>query len=135
MLCSTVFKFPFFSSLSFFHCPAPFFFLFFFFFNNKLLIHCPFFSNLISASLCLYLNTITIGSLPRLFNFNPHFHKISQVYNKTFSIAYVYPSFFFALKYPRCSFQKQPKRLSIWPTTFPNSKQFQILVCESPNIQ
>ena len=27
-------------------------------------------------------------------------------------------------------FLKQPKLLSIWPTTFPNSKQFQIRVCE-----
>ena len=46
------------------------FFLFFFFFHNKLLIQCLFFSNLISTSLCPYLNTITIGSLPSLFNFS-----------------------------------------------------------------
>ena len=79
MLCSTVFKFPFFSSLSFSHCPAPFCFCFFFpFFSFFFIINCSFtvhfFLNLISTSLCLYLNTITIGSLPRLFNFNPYFH-------------------------------------------------------------
>ena len=76
----TVFKFPFFSSLPFFHCPVPF--CFSSFFHNKLLIHCPFFFfNLISISLCLYLNTITIGSLPCLFNFSLYFRRISQVYN------------------------------------------------------
>ena len=81
-------SFPFFS-LSFFHCPVPFFFLFFFFlfsfffsfFHNKLLIHCPFFFNLISTSLCLYLNTITIGSLPSLFNFCLYFRKIKTFLN------------------------------------------------------
>ena len=62
------------SFLSFPLCPFSIvLYLFFsFFFHNKLLIHCPFFFfNLISVSLCLYLNTITIGSLPSLFNFNP----------------------------------------------------------------
>ena len=78
MLCSTVFKLPFFSSLSFFHCPVPFSFSFYFPFF--FIINCPFtvsfffffffFLNLISASLCLYLNTRTIVSLPSLFNFN-----------------------------------------------------------------
>ena len=57
-----------------FHCPVPFF-------KKKIIINCSFtilffffFFNLISASLCLYLNSITIGSLPSLFNFNPFFH-------------------------------------------------------------
>ena len=57
----------------FFHCPVAFCFgftFFFPFFHNKLLIQCPFFSNLISTSLCPYLNTITIGTLPSLFNFS-----------------------------------------------------------------
>ena len=87
MQCSTVFMFPFFSSMSFFHFPVPFFvflFFFFFFFHNKLLLHCTFLKNPISASHCLYPNSITIGSLPRLFNFNPWYHKLSLVYNKTF---------------------------------------------------
>ena len=69
--CSSFF---FYSSLSFFIVLSLFPFIFFIFYN-KLLIHYPFFSNLISASLCLYLNRITIGSLPLLFNFNPYFHK------------------------------------------------------------
>ena len=39
--------------------------------------------------------------------------------------------FFFTLhKISWVFFLKQPKLLSIWPTTFPNSKQFQIRVCE-----
>ena len=83
MLCSTMLKFLFFLFSFFFHlhCPVAFFFLlvffcfhfflsFFFSFHNKLLIQCLFFFNLISTSLCPYLNTITIGSLPSLFNFN-----------------------------------------------------------------
>ena len=74
MLCLTVFKFLFLSSPVLFPLSCTFLVLFSFFlifyFHNKLLIHCPFFSNLISTSLCLYLNTITIGSLPSLFNFN-----------------------------------------------------------------
>ena len=79
--CSSFLSF----SLSLFHCPVPFFcfcFLFSFFF---FIINCSFtalfFFNLISTSLCLYLNTITIGLLPSLFNFSLYFHKISQVYN------------------------------------------------------
>ena len=72
--CSSFFSFFFFPS--FFYCPVRFcfcfhFFFFIFFFHNKLLIQCPFFFfNLISTSLCPYLNTITIGSLPSLFNFS-----------------------------------------------------------------
>ena len=78
MLCSTMFKF-----FSFFFCPFSivpnlfsfcfffFLFFFFFFFHNKLLIQCPFFFQpYIFLSLCLYLNTITIGLLPSLFNFS-----------------------------------------------------------------
>ena len=65
MLCSTMFKFLFlFFSFCFcffvflhFHCPVAFCFCFgfhfFLFFHNKLLIQCPFFSNLISTSLSL----------------------------------------------------------------------------------
>ena len=69
MLCSTVFKFPFFSSLSFF---CTFFFFFFFFF----IINCSFnilffFFFFFKPYLCLYLNSTNIGSLPSLFNFNP----------------------------------------------------------------
>ena len=117
------------SFFSFLPCPFSiilylFFFFFSFFFHYKLLIHCPFF-NLIATSLCLYLNTITIGSLPCLFNFNPYFPKISQVYNKTSSIAYEYSSFFLTLKYPGSSFLKQPKLLSIRPTTFSLSRTIQ----------
>ena len=58
-------KYPFLSSLSFSIVLYLFFKIINCSFNN------PFFKNLISASLCLYLNSITIGSLPRLFNFNP----------------------------------------------------------------
>ena len=76
MLCSTMFKFPlllFFLS-DFFLLSCTFLFLFsfffFFFFHNKLLIQCPFFFPTLYLPLCLYLNTITIGSLPSLFNFS-----------------------------------------------------------------
>ena len=51
--------------------------------------------NLISTSLCFYLKTITIGSLPSLFNFCLQYHKLSLIYNKTFSIAYEHSSSFF----------------------------------------
>ena len=70
MLCSTMFKlFSFFFFFVHFHCPVAFCFCFVFhflkfFFHHKLLIQCPFFSPLY-LPLCLYLNTITIGSLPR----------------------------------------------------------------------
>ena len=50
-----------------------FVFIFFFFFSFFFIINCsfnvPFFSTL-HLPLCLYLNTITIGSLPSLFNFS-----------------------------------------------------------------
>ena len=72
--CSSFFFFFFFPS--FFYCPVRFcfcfgfsFLFFFFFFHNKLLIQCLFFPTLY-LPLCLYLNTITIGSLPSLFNFS-----------------------------------------------------------------
>ena len=79
-------SFPSFSLLSFFplSCTFLFLFLFSFLFFFFTIINCSFtvlFLNLIPASLCLYLNTITIGSLPSLFNFNLYFRKISQVYN------------------------------------------------------
>ena len=47
-----------------------FFFSIFFFFIINCSFNVPFFSNLIFTSLCPYLNTITIGSLPSLFNFS-----------------------------------------------------------------
>ena len=50
---------------------CTFLFLFSFFFIINCSFTVPFFSNPISSSLRLYLNTVTIGSLPRLFNFNP----------------------------------------------------------------
>ena len=52
--------------------------------------------------LCLYLNMITKGSPPSLFNFSLQYHKLSLIYNTTFSIAYEHSSSFFFLftKYP-----------------------------------
>ena len=47
--------------------------------------------------LCLYLNTITIGLLPSLFNFSLQYHKLSLIYNTTFSIAYEHSTSFFSL--------------------------------------
>ena len=87
MPCSTMFKFLFFFfSLSFFHCPVTFCFCFcFHFFSFFFIINCsfnvPLFFNPISTSLCLYLNTITIGSLPSLFNFSLYFRKIKTFLN------------------------------------------------------
>ena len=55
-----------------FHCPVVLFFY------NKLLIH--YFFNLISASLCIDLNIITIGSCTPVYsNSNKYFHKTSMV--------------------------------------------------------
>ena len=124
------------SFLSFHLCPFSivlYLFLFLFFFLFLFIINCsftvPFFFfsfNPISTSLCLYLNTITIGSLPRLFNFNPKCHKLSLVYNKTFSIAYEHPSFFFSCTtYPGCSFLNNPNFYQFGQQHFPiqnNSK-------------
>ena len=98
------FSFCFFVSLHF-HCPVAlcfcfgFHFFFSFFFHNKLLIQCPFFSTLY-LTLCLYLNTITIGSIPSLSNFSLSYHELSLIYNITFSIAYEHSSspFFFFLQ-------------------------------------
>ena len=72
-----------------------------------------FYFNLISTSLCPYINTMTIGSLPSLFNFDLLYHKLSLIYNKTFSIAYKHSSSFFFTKYPGFSsfFPNQPKLL------------------------
>ena len=73
--CSSFFSFFFSFRLFLLSCTFLFLFSFFFsffflfFFHNKLLIQCPFFSTLY-LPLCLYLNTITIGSLPSLFNFS-----------------------------------------------------------------
>ena len=83
MLCSTMFKFFFFffyfvffsfspSSLScsFFVFVLVFISFFFLFFIINGSFNVPCFSNLISTSLCPYLNTLTIGSLPSLFTFS-----------------------------------------------------------------
>ena len=61
-------SFPLFFYSVFFHCSVVLFFWF-------LLINCSFtiFFNLISASLCLYLNIITIGSLIKLFQWYSFF--------------------------------------------------------------
>ena len=68
--CSSFFLFFLSVFFSIFLYVFVFVFIFFFiFFHNKLLIQCPFFSTLY-LPLCLYLNTITIGSLPSLFNFS-----------------------------------------------------------------
>ena len=102
-------------SCSFFFLFVFFFHFFLFFFHNKLLIQCPFFLTSY-LPLCLYLNTITIGSLPSLFNFSLQYHKLSLIYNTTFSIAYEHSSSFFYFfiflftKYPGF-FSKQPKLL------------------------
>ena len=121
-------------SLLFFFLSVPsslscrfFFFLFFsvfifflfiyFFFHYKLLIQCPLFFSTLYLPLCLYLNTITIGSLPSLFNFRLQYHKLSLIYNTTFSIAYEHSSsFFFYFSFHKISrvfffFSKQPKLL------------------------
>ena len=71
-----------------------FYFFLNFFFHNKLLIQCPlFFFSTLYLPLCLYLNTITIGSLPSLFNFSLQYHKLSLIYNTTFLIAYEHSNF------------------------------------------
>ena len=97
--CSSFFSFFFFPS--FFPLSCRFLFLFsFFFFIMNCSFNVPFFSTLY-LPLCLYLNTITIGSLPSLFNFSLYYHKLSLIYNTTFSIAYEHSSFFFLFtKYP-----------------------------------
>ena len=85
MLCSTVFKFLFFSFLSFSMVLSLF--SFFSFFYNKLLIH--YFFNLISTSLCFYLNIITIGSCLPIYSISNDI-SIKQAWfiNKTFSIIF-----------------------------------------------
>ena len=106
---------------SFFYCPVRFCFCFhffkFFFLIFFFIINCsfnvPFFSTLY-LPLCLYLNTITIGSLPSLFNFSLQYHKLSLIYNTTFSIVYEHSSSFFIFiftKYPGFFVSKQPKLL------------------------
>ena len=120
MLCSTMFKFLlFFFSVFFFLLSCTFLFLFsfsfyfffFFFFHNKLLIQCPlFFFPTLYLPLCLYLNMITKGSPPSLFNFSLQYHKLSLIYDTTFSIAYEHSSsfFFFSQNIPGF-FSKQSK--------------------------
>ena len=121
MLCSTMFKFlfSFFFFLFHLHRPVTFFsfcfFLFSCFFFFFFIINCsfnvPFFSTLY-LPLCLYLNTITIGSLPSLFNFSLHYHKLTLIYNTTFSIAYEHSSSsFFYFSFHKISRQTQ-KHLS-----------------------
>ena len=63
------------------------FFSFFFFFIINCSFNVLFFSTLY-LRLCLYLNMITKGSPPSLFNFSLQYHKLSLIYNTTFSIAY-----------------------------------------------
>ena len=118
MLCSTMFKFLFLFSFFFFlfFCFSPFslscsflflfsffsFFFIFFFFIINCSFNVPFFSTLY-LPLCLYLNTITKGSPPSLFNFSLQYHKLSLIYNTTFSVAYEHSSssfFFLFTKYP-----------------------------------
>ena len=102
------FFFPFFFSCPVrfcfcFHFLFTFFFQFFFFIINCS-FNVPFFSALY-LPLCLYLNTITIGSLPSLFNFSLWYHKLSLIYNITFSIAYEHStSFLFFHKISRFFF-------------------------------
>ena len=110
---SFFFTFCFFLFLHF-HCPVAFCFWYsflfsFFFFYNKLLIQCPLFLTLY-LPLSLYLNTITIGSLPSLFNFSLYYHKLSLIYNTTFSIAYEHSSsfFFFSQNIPGFFFLNNP---------------------------
>ena len=60
--------------------------------------------------LCLYLNMITKGSPPSLFNFSLKYHKLSLIYNTTFSIVYELSSssFFSFHKISRVFFLKNP---------------------------
>ena len=68
---------------------------FFFFFIINCSFNVPFFSTLY-LPLCLYLNMITKGSPPSLFNFSLQYHKSKLIFNTTFSIAYEqYPGVFF----------------------------------------
>ena len=92
MLCSSFFFFFFFFPSFFLFCTFLFLFSFFFFIINCS-FNVPFFSTLY-LPLCLYLNTITIGSLPSLFNFSLSYHKLSLICNTTFSIAYEHSSSF-----------------------------------------
>ena len=112
-LFSFCFSFPSSLSCSFlflFWFSFPFFFFFFFIINCS--FNVPFFPTLY-LPLCLYLNKLTIGSLPSLFNFSLQYHKLSLIYNTTFSIAYEHSSFFYFSfhKISRVFFSKQPKLL------------------------
>ena len=88
-----------------------FFFSFFFFIINCS-FNVPYFFSTLYLPLCLYLNMITKGSPPSLFNFSLQYHKLSLIYNTTFSIAYEHSSsFFFFLQHIPGFFSKQPKLL------------------------
>ena len=85
------------------------FFLSFFFIINCSFNVSFFFSTLYLPP-CLFLNMITKGSPPILFNFSLQYHKLSLIYNTTFSIAYEHsPSFyFFSLNIPSFFFLNNP---------------------------
>ena len=109
MLCSTMFKFLLLFFLSvFFLLSCTFLFSSYFFSFSFFIINCsfnvPFFFSTLYLPLCLYLNMITKGSPPSLFNFSLQYHKLSLIYNKTFSIAYEHSSssffFFFSQNIP-----------------------------------
>ena len=101
----------FFSFRLFFYCPVRFcfcfhflftFFFFLFFFTINCSFNVPYFFSTLYLPLCLYLNMITKGSPPSLFNFSLYYHKLSLIYNTTFSIAYEHSSssfFFLFTKY------------------------------------
>ena len=72
-----------------------FFFLSFFFFIINCSFNVPYFFSTLYLPLSLYPNTITIGSLPSLFNFSLQYQKLSLIYNTNFSIAYEHSSSFF----------------------------------------
>ena len=79
-----------------------FVFIFFllFFFSFFFIINCsfnvPYFFSTLYLPLCLYLNMITKGLPPSLFNFSLQYHKLSLIYNTIFSIAYEHFSSFFS---------------------------------------
>ena len=122
MRCPTEFKFLFFSLSVSFHCLVVLFFSFFFIINCSFTI--LFFSNLISTSLCLYLN-ITIGSRLPVYSIS---NNISSSLIKLFQLLTLFfPAYFQrGAKISRVFFPKQPKLLSIQPTTFSPGKQFKI---------
>ena len=108
----------FFCFFSFFHCPVI---LSLFFFNS--LIY--FFFNLISASLCLYLNIVTMGSCIHFYSIsNKYFHqrtiqnrvhKFSDTYNEIRQDSvHILPN----LPSPISKYPLQP---TVWPPTKPQN--------------